>query len=151
VKRRRQVITMLRNALPHCACGWADSVACLLVMSTVVAALGKFWGWLGHQAYLLEALTLAFPEIITNFCTIYKVLPSTPVAWRTRWAGACSPPCSSPASPIGLQIEEAQSRQLSHGSPVLLLLWIHYSAQIFSGRNSPSLCAVLRLRSRVPR
>jgi membrane protein len=109
-----------------------------LVMSAVIAALEKFWsGWLGQEALLLEALNfgLSLGIITTLFALIYKVLPSTPVAWRDVWAGALftSLLFTLGKSLIGLYLGRSAVTSTfgAAGSLILLLLWIYYSAQIF--------------------
>jgi membrane protein len=109
-----------------------------LVMSTVIAAIGKFWGeWFGYQTYLLEVLNFALSVgiITTLFALIYKVLPSTTIAWRDVWVGALftSLLFTLGKSLIGLYLGRSAvgSAFGAAGSLVLLLLWIYYSAQIF--------------------
>ncbi len=109
-----------------------------MVMSAAIAVFGEFWiVWVGHTAYLLEALNFAVSLgiVTTLFAFIYKFLPSCPVAWRNVWIGALFTSLlftlgksliglylgtSAVASPFGVA-----------SSLILLLLWLYYSAQIF--------------------
>lgn len=81
-------------------------VAFLMMVSlTVSAGLAAVGTWMGGLVAGWEAILHAINLIVSLavftglFAMIYKLLPSTPIAWRDVWVGAFVTPCSSrPAS-----------------------------------------------------
>lgn len=109
-----------------------------LVLSAVVAAMGKRWGpAMGEWPLIAEALNFGagFVLVMLMFAMIYKVMPRTPVRWRDVWigAGVTAMLFTIGKSLIGLYIGRSgvTSSFGAAGSLVLLLLWVYYSAQIF--------------------
>jgi membrane protein len=109
-----------------------------LVLSAVVAAMGKRWGpALGDWPVIAEALNFGggFLLVTLMFAMIYKVMPRTPVRWRDVWigAGVTALLFTIGKSLIGLYIGRSgvTSGFGAAGSLVVLLLWVYYSAQIF--------------------
>lgn len=109
-----------------------------LVLSAVVAALGKFWGdSLGDWPIIAEALNFAGGLVLVTvmFAMIYKVMPRVPVRWRDVWIGAAFTALlfTVGKSLIGLYIGRSgvSSAFGAAGSLVVLLVWVYYSAQIF--------------------
>lgn len=109
-----------------------------LVLSAVMAALGKWWApWFGEFAVVADAVnfgvTLAF--ITAVFAMIYKWMPRTHVAWRDVWIGALITALLFTVGKtlIGLYIGRSAVASVfgAASSLVVLLLWVYYSAQIF--------------------
>ena len=109
-----------------------------LVVSTALAALGKWWGAMfGGWEFLLQVLNLAvsFATITLLFALIYKMLPRVKVAWHDVWIGAAvtSLLFTLGKFAIGLYLGKSQvtSGFGAAGSVAVLLVWVYYSAQIF--------------------
>ena len=78
-------------------------------------------------------ISLAFTTVL--FAMIFKLMPTTPVAWRDVWIGAVFTSVMFEAGKllIGLYIGKSgitESFQAA-GSLVVLLAWVYYAAQIF--------------------
>ena len=109
-----------------------------LVVGTATAALGSLIGELmpGSAALLYVinlVISLAFTTVL--FAMIFKLMPTTPVAWRDVWVGAAVTAVLFEAGKllIGLYIGKSgitESFQAA-GSLVVLLAWVYYAAQIF--------------------
>ena len=62
-----------------------------LVMSAVLAALGRLWGpafkgW-ESAAHLID-LSVSFAIVTVLFALIYKIIPRVRIQWRDVWVGA---------------------------------------------------------------
>jgi membrane protein len=109
-----------------------------LVLSAVLAALGKWWGGaFDGWAVLLEAINFVFSFAITTglFALIYKLLPRADIAWHDVWIGAAVTALLFAIGKflIGLYIGRSgvASGFGAAGSFVVLLVWVYYSTQIF--------------------
>lgn len=109
-----------------------------LVVSTALAAIGKWWGAMfGGWEVLLEVINLivSFATITLLFALIYKMLPRVKVAWHDVWIGAAvtSLLFTIGKFAIGLYLGKSQitSGFGAAGSVAVLLVWVYYSAQIF--------------------
>jgi membrane protein len=109
-----------------------------LVVTAVIAALGKYWvGWLGDMEALLQVTNFVIPVAIITvlFAMIYKFLPNVSIRWRDVWIGALvtSLLFSLGKFAIGLYLGKAgvESTYGAAGALVVLLVWVYYSAQIF--------------------
>ena len=113
----------------------------LMVSLAVGAATAAFGSWIGGLMPGSEALlyamnlfiSLAFTTVL--FAMIFKLMPTTPVAWRDVWIGAVFTSVMFEAGKllIGLYIGKSgitESFQAA-GSLVVLLAWVYYAAQIF--------------------
>jgi len=109
-----------------------------LVLSALMAALGKWWApWFGEFALVADAVnfvvTLTF--ITAVFAMIYKWMPRTAVAWRDVWIGALITALLFTVGKtlIGLYIGRSAVASVfgAASSLVVLLLWVYYSAQVF--------------------
>jgi len=109
-----------------------------LVLSAVLAALGKWWdpvflGW----TLLASAVNLGVSFALTTavFAMIYKIMPRVKIAWRDVWVGAAVTSLLFTLGKylIGLYIGKSSvaSGFGAAGSLVVLLVWVYYSAQIF--------------------
>ncbi len=109
-----------------------------LVISAVIAALGKWWGpYFGAWTVLAHALDIAVSLglITVIFALIYKTMPSIPVHWREVWIGSIVTAVLFTIGKflIGLYIGKSNvaSSFGAFGSLALLMVWVYYSAQIF--------------------
>jgi len=109
-----------------------------LVASSVIAALGEFWGtWLAGQAAFAAALNdgVSLAIITVLFALIFKTLPSTRIAWSDVWVGALVTALlfTVGKSAIGLYLGTVAvaSPFGAAGTFVVLMVWVYYAAQIF--------------------
>jgi len=109
-----------------------------LVTSAAIAAVGTIWNqWMGGTEALLQTLNfvVGFAVITSLFAIIYKLLPSTPIAWGDVWFGgaATSLMFSIGKFLIGLYLGKAaiSSSFGAAGTLVVVVVWVYYSAQIF--------------------
>lgn len=118
--------------------GLAFMLMVSLVVGAATAALGNWVGSLLPASeillYVINVLvSLAFTAVL--FAMIFKLMPSTPVAWRDVWTGAAVTAVLFEVGKvlIGLYIGKSgitESFQAA-GSLVVLLAWVYYAAQIF--------------------
>ncbi|WP_245703963.1 YihY/virulence factor BrkB family protein [Oryzisolibacter propanilivorax] len=118
--------------------GLAFMLMVSLVVGAATAALGHWVGGLLPQSEMLLyvvniAVSLGFTTVL--FAMIFKLMPTTPVAWRDVWTGAVVTAVLFEAGKvlIGLYIGKSgitESFQAA-GSLVVLLAWVYYAAQIF--------------------
>lgn len=109
-----------------------------LIMSAMVAALGRWWGgYFGGWETLLQIVNfgVSFALITVSFAAIYKFMPRVKIAWRDVWIGAIVTALlfSIGKFLIGLYIGKTgvASSFGAAGSFVVLMLWVYFSAQIF--------------------
>lgn len=108
-----------------------------LVLSTVVAALGKFVGgqiaWLSGLGQVLEGV-LSFGLFILLLAMIYKMLPETKISWADVWiaAGMSALLFTAGKTLLGLYLGRSSLTSVygAAGSLVALLVWVYYSAHI---------------------
>jgi len=109
-----------------------------LVFGAATAALGSWIGGLmPGSAVLLYALNMLISIVLTAvlFGMIFKLMPTTPVAWRDVWMGAAVTAVFFEVGKvlIGLYIGRSglsESFQAA-GALVVLLAWVYYAAQLF--------------------
>lgn len=117
-------------------------VGFLLIVSLVVSAgistLSTLWGeWMLNTEIILHVVNFFVSTAIITllFALIYKLLPSTPIAWSDVWLGAVVTALlfSIGKFAIGLYIGKSAiaSSFGAAGAFVVLIVWIYYSAQIF--------------------
>lgn len=109
-----------------------------LIMSAVLAALGKWWGsYFDGWETLLEIFNFvfSFTLITASFAAIYKFMPRVKIAWRDVWIGAVVTALlfSIGKFLIGLYIGKTgvASSFGAAGSFVVVMAWVYFSAQIF--------------------
>jgi membrane protein len=109
-----------------------------LAVSAGVAAFGTFTsGLLPGAEALLQVLNFAVSLGVATllFARIYKLMPSTRIAWRDVWVGAIVTAILFELGKflIGLYIGTTgvASGYGAAGSLVVVLVWVYYSAQIF--------------------
>lgn len=109
-----------------------------LVISAVLAALGRWWGamFTGWEIVLQAANMLAGFAIVTLlFALIYKLLPRVAVGWRDVWTGALVTALLFSIGKLAIGMYLGTSGIASGfgaaGSLAVLLAWVYYSAQIF--------------------
>ncbi len=134
------IITFLRTQL-H-AFGLVLVLAFLLLVSLVfsagLAVLERYAGGFWSSSYgLLTAISslISFGVIAGLFAVIYRALPNAPLSWRDVWIGAAFTAglFTFGKYVIGLYLGNSgvASSFGAAGSLIALLLWVHYSAQIF--------------------
>jgi membrane protein len=109
-----------------------------LAVSAAVAAFGSFAdGLLPGSEILLHVINIAVSVGIATllFAMIYKLMPSTPIAWRDVWVGAFTTAVLFEVGKflIGLYLGKSRITEsfAAAGSLVVLLAWVYYAAQIF--------------------
>lgn len=114
----------------------------LLMVSLVVSAgLSAVGDWAGVAipggTVLLQLLNHAVSLGVATvlFAFIFKVLPSTTIAWRDVWVGAFTTAVLFEIGKflIGLYLGKSSTTQAfaAAGSLVVLIAWVYYAAQIF--------------------
>ena len=97
-----------------------------LVMSAVLAALGKWWG---------IDVVASFAVTTLLFALVYKIIPRVRIRWRDVWAGAAVTAALFAVGKflIGLYLGRASPASAfgAAGSLVVVMVWVYYSAQIF--------------------
>lgn len=109
-----------------------------LVVSALLAALGKFWGPLFADWQTLANVVnflVSFGLMTTVFAMIYKIMPRARVDWADVWVGAAVTALLFTIGKfaIGLYIGKSGVTSVfgAAGSLVVVLVWVYYSAQIF--------------------
>jgi membrane protein len=109
-----------------------------LVLSAVVAALGKWWsGAFGSWELVAQVLNVGLGFALTTgvFAMIYKIMPRVSVQWHDVWIGAAVTALLFTVGRflIGLYIGKSgvASGFGAAGSLVIVFIWVYYSAQIF--------------------
>jgi len=109
-----------------------------LVVSTVLAALGKFFsGYLPLPESVLNIFNflISLAGITVCFGLIFKYVPDTRVSWHPVWKGAA---VTALLFTIGKSLIAIYLGRAAIGSPygaagslVVLIAWVYYSAMIF--------------------
>jgi membrane protein len=109
-----------------------------LILSAVVAALGRLWsGAFGEWALLAQVYNLIAGFVVTTgvFAMIYKIMPRVSVKWRDVWLGAAVTSLLFTGGQflIGMYIGRSNlaSGFGAAGSLIVVFVWVYYSAQIF--------------------
>ena len=109
-----------------------------LVLSAVLATLGKWWApFFGGWAVLAHVLDLAvsFGMLTAVFALIYKIMPRAKVEWHDVWVGAAATAALFTIGKflIGLYLGKSSigSSFGAFGSLAIFMVWVYYSAQIF--------------------
>ena len=109
-----------------------------LVVSATIAIWSRYWSdWFGGLEALLHATNfiVSVAVITVLFAMIYRFMPRVKILWRDVWMGALltSLLFSVGKFLIGLYIGNSGlgSSYGAAGTPVVLLVWVYYSAQIF--------------------
>jgi len=118
--------------------GLAFLLMASLVVSTALAAFGAWAGGLmpGWET-VLHGINIAVSLGVFTllFAMIFKLLPSTDIAWRDVWIGAFVTAVLFEIGKllIGLYIGKSGMTEsfAAAGSLVVLLAWVYYAAQIF--------------------
>jgi membrane protein len=109
-----------------------------LLLSTALAALGKWWAPLfgGYEvlAHVFD-LAVSFVSVTVAFAMIYKFIPRASVRWRDVWIGAAVTAFLFAIGKLGIGFYLGKSSVGSafgaFGSLVVVMVWVYYSAQIF--------------------
>jgi membrane protein len=135
-----------------CVLGVAFLLLVSLVMSAIIAALGRYFTeTLPGGAWLWQGLNflLSLGIITVLFALIFKVVPDVEIAWRDVWMGATvtSLLFSLGKFALGLYLGRASvaSPYGAAGSLVALVIWVYYASQIlFMGAEFTQVYARLR-------
>jgi membrane protein len=109
-----------------------------LAVSAGIVAFGKFTAGLfpGAEVLLIGLnMVLSIGVFTVLFAMIFKLMPSTPIAWRDVWIGAFTTSLLFEVGKvlIGLYLGKSSTAHAfaAAGSVVVLLAWVYYAAQIF--------------------
>jgi membrane protein len=109
-----------------------------LVVSALLAALGKWWGpAFGALPYVGQAIDLvvSFGLSTLMFAMIYKLIPRVRIHWRDVWIGAAVTAALFTLGKflIGLYLGRSSVASAfgAFGSLAVMMVWVYYSAQIF--------------------
>jgi membrane protein len=109
-----------------------------LILSAMFSALGSFIQWAGPwlQIILTVVDLTAFPIVITLlFALIFKILPQDNISWRDVWLGAVATAVLFTFGKwaIGLYVSQVAMASMygAASSPMVILVWVYYSALIF--------------------
>ena len=109
-----------------------------LVLSALVAAIGKFWGpAFGGWEVIAHLIDIGLSFVLTTvlFALIYKIIPRVRIGWRDVWFGAGVTALLFALGKflIGLYIGKSSVASAfgAAGSLVVMMVWVYYSAQIF--------------------
>jgi membrane protein len=116
--------------------GIAFLIIVSLVFSTIIAALGKWWGpYFGEALGHALDLAVSFGLLVAAFALIYKYLPRAHIRWRDVWVGAAVTAALFTVGKwaIGLYLGKSDlaSGFGAFASLVIVMVWVYYSAQIF--------------------
>jgi membrane protein len=111
-------------------------VVAVVMAKAVLAAATQRLGDAGARvAWRLGETLLSLAATTLLFGAIFKALPDARIAWRDAWRGALVTATlfSAGAALIGLYLggKAFDAMYGAAGSLVMLLLWVHYSAQVF--------------------
>jgi membrane protein len=109
-----------------------------LVVSTVLAAIGKFFGGLlpiPSPALAILNFLLSYLGVAILFGLIFRFVPEAEIRWRNLWAGALVTAMffTIGKTLIGLYLGKSSvgSAYGAAGSVIVVIVWVYYSAQIF--------------------
>jgi membrane protein len=109
-----------------------------LVLSTVLAAIGKFFGGLlPVPSAVLEVVNfvVSYIGVAALFGLIFRFVPEAKVRWNNVWLGACVTAIlfTIGKTVIGLYLGKSSvgSTYGAAGSVIVVIVWVYYSAQIF--------------------
>jgi membrane protein len=109
-----------------------------LVLSTILAAIGKFFGGLlPVPPGVLEVVNflLSYTGVAALFGLIFRFVPEVKVRWNNVWLGACVTAMLFMIGKtlIGLYLGKSSvgSTYGAAGSVIVVVVWVYYSAQIF--------------------
>ena len=109
-----------------------------LVLSAVVAALGRWWsGAFGGWEVLAQSVNIVLGFVVTTggFAMIYKLMPRVKVQWRDVWLGATVTALLFTIGRVLIGVYIGKSGIASGfgaaASLIVIFIWVYYSAQIF--------------------
>jgi membrane protein len=109
-----------------------------LILSTVLAAIGKFFGGLlpvPSQFLAVINFCVSYVGVALLFALIFRYVPEAKVRWRNVWNGALITGLffTIGKTLIGLYLGKSSlgSTYGAAGSVIVVIVWVYYSAQIF--------------------
>jgi len=110
-------------------------VGVVVAKTLLVSATAAFGGAAAGLPWQVFETAVSLAATTLLFAVVFKVLPDARMAWRDAWQGALVTAglFSVGALLIGLYLghKALDSMYGPAGSVVMLLLWVHYSAQVF--------------------
>lgn len=109
-----------------------------LVISTVLATIGKFFGGIlpvPEPVLAILNFVISYIGVSILFALIFRFVPEAEVRWRNVWPGALVTALffTSGKALIALYLGRASvgSAYGAAGSVIVVIVWVYYSAQIF--------------------
>jgi membrane protein len=109
-----------------------------LVLSTVLAAIGKFFGGLlpiPSAVLTVFNILISYIGVAVLFGLIFRFVPAAKVRWQNVWPGALVTAMffTIGKTLIGLYLGKSSvgSTYGAAGSVIVVIVWVYYSAQIF--------------------
>jgi membrane protein len=110
-------------------------IVAVVIAKAVLAQATQTLGDAGPLAWRAGESVVSLAATTLLFAMVFRVLPDARIAWRDAWRGALVTAVlfSVGATLIGLYLghRAIAARYGAAGSIVMLLLWVHYSAQVF--------------------
>jgi membrane protein len=109
-----------------------------LILSTILAAIGKFFGGLlpvPSQVLGVINFCISYIGVALLFALIFRYVPEAKVRWQDVWVGALITGLffTIGKTLIGLYLGKSSvgSTYGAAGSVIVVIVWVYYSAQIF--------------------
>ncbi len=110
-------------------------VAAVIVKTILAASASEFGDTAAHALLWIGDVLVSLATTTLMFAALFRVLPDARIAWHDAWRGAFVTALlfSIGTTIIGLYLGHKTLDVLygPGGSIVMLLLWVHYSAQVF--------------------
>jgi membrane protein len=110
-------------------------IAVVAIKTVLARSTSRFDDVIAHAAFRAGEIAISLATTTLTFAALFKVLPDVKLAWRDAWRGALVTAVlfSLGASVVGIYLGH-KGLDASYGpaaSIILVLLWVHYSAQVF--------------------
>ena len=111
-------------------------IVAIILAETMLASAASVLGGAGARvAWRVGETVVSLAATTGLFAAIFKVLPDVRIAWGDAWRGALVTAALFAIGAWGIGVylghEELEERFGAAGSVVALMLWVHYSAQVF--------------------
>ncbi|HEY4242556.1 MAG TPA: YihY/virulence factor BrkB family protein [Kofleriaceae bacterium] len=127
---RKRILSLLLVAFVG-----AQIIAVVTIKAILLASTARLDGSVAHALFRAGEAILSLATTTLTFAALFKVLPDVRLAWRDAWRGALVTAVlfSIGATLVGFYLGH-KALDASWGpaaSVILVLLWVHYSAQVF--------------------